>query len=431
MKSYNLLERTIARTLDSFPQLKQVAKTTYQYLNYLYFGDRRFQLALHPQVNIYTPFQWSKTESESGELFFGYYEKTPWSSDMSRFVCHRLKDNTEVEIVVFDHHQQKATVVGTSATWSSQQGSMVQWLPASGGQQIIFNDLVEGKLAARIVSLTEKTEKIVYFPIQTLHPNGKEALSLNYKRLDRLRPEYGYAVAASNFSSDQPLSEDGIWKVDLESETGELIVSLETLIAHQPRPEMANSDHKVNHIMYSPQGTRFVFMHRWIGNQGKFSRLYVANADGSNLRLLLDDHMVSHYSWRDEENLLVWARTKEKGDRYYLINVITGERQVIGEGILDTYGDGHPTFSPDRRWILTDSYPDRARQQHLQLYEIEINKVAELGKFFAPWQFYGSKRCDLHPRWSPDGQLISLDSTHEGKRMTYILDVSSLVTEIA
>ena len=427
MKSYNLFERAIAKTLDSFPQLKQVTKTTYQHLNYWYYGDRNFQLALHPQVNIYTPFQWSKTESESGELFFGYYDKTPWSSDMSRFVCHRLKDNTKVEIVVLDRHEQKTTVVGTSATWSSQQGSMVQWLPASGGQQIIFNDLVEGKLAARIVSLTEKTEKIVYFPIQTIHPNGKEALSLNYKRLDRLRPEYGYAVAASNFSSDQSLSEDGIWKVDLESETGELIISLETLIAHQPRPEMTNADHKVNHIMYSPQGTRFVFMHRWIGNQGKFSRLYVADADGSNLRLLLDDRMVSHYSWRDEEHLLAWARTKEKGDRYYLINIIIGNKEVVGEGILDIYGDGHPSFSPNKRWILTDTYPDKSRKQHLLLYEVATEKLVEVGSFFAPLKFSNAKRCDLHPRWIPDGNAISIDSTYEGQRGTYILDISAIV----
>jgi Tol biopolymer transport system component len=178
--------------------------------------------------------------------------------------------------------------------------------------------------------------------------------------------------------------------------------------------------------MYSPAGTKFVFMHRWISSQGKFSRLYVANKDSSDLRLLLDDRMVSHYSWRDEEHLLTWARTKEAGDHYYLINVITGKWEIIGEGVLDIYGDGHPSYSPDRRWILTDSYPDRARQQHLILYEVATGKLIEIGRFLAPLQFSGSYRCDLHPRWSPDGKMISIDSSHEGKRMTYILDVECL-----
>lgn len=427
MKSYNLFERTIARTLDSFPKLKEVTKTTYQYFNYWYHGDQNFNLSLHPQVKLYTPFQWSNIESESAELFFGYYDKTPWSSDMSRFVCHRLKDQNKVEIVVFDRYEEKSTVVGTSSTWSSQQGSMLQWLPASGKQKIIFNDLVEGKLAARIVSLTGKTEKIVFFPIQTVHPQGKEALSLNYKRLNRLRPEYGYAVSVSNFSSDQPLSEDGIWNLNLESETGKLIIDLKSLITYQPRPEMKSSDHKVNHIMYSPHGHKFVFMHRWLSPQGKFSRLYVADADGGNLKLILDDRMVSHYCWRDEEHLLVWARTKESGDRYYLINIMTGNKQVIGKGILDIYGDGHPSFSTDGRWILTDTYPDKSRKQHLLLYEVTTEKLVEVGSFFSSLKFSNSNRCDLHPRLSPDGYFISIDSTYQGKRMTYILDISGIV----
>ena len=424
MKSYNPLERRIAQTLDNLPQLKQIAKTSYQYLNFYLKGDRNFKLALHPQVKIYTPWYWSKAESQLGDLFFGYYDKTPWSSDMSRFVCHRLKDNTKVEIVAFDCNKQKATLVGTSATWSSQQGSMVQWLD---NERVIFNDLVENKLAAKIVDLSEETEKIIYFPIQTIHPNRQEALSLNYKRLDRLRPEYGYTVAANNFDSNSPLKEDGIWHIDLESGKGELVINLESLTDYQPRPEMTNADHKVNHIMYSPQGTKFVFMHRWLGNQGKFSRLYVANADGNNLKLLLDERMVSHYSWRDEENLLVWARTKEKGDRYYLINIVTGERKVIGEGILDVYGDGHPSFSLNKRWILTDTYPDKSRKQHLLLYELSTEKLIEVGSFFAPLKFSNANRCDLHPRWSPDGNAVSIDSTYEGQRMTYILDVSAIV----
>lgn len=430
MKSYNLLERTIAKTLDRFPQLKQIAKTTYQSLNYWYYGGlgftealrgRTFQLSLHPQVKIA-----NAVPDNTAELFFGYYDKTPWSEDMSKFVCHRIKDNSKVEIVVIDCKKLETTVIGDSITWSSQQGTMVQWLD---NEHIIFNDLVEDKLTAKIVDLTGKIEQVIYFPIQTLHPNKQEALSLNYKRLDRLRPEYGYAVAANNFHSNSPLKEDGIWQVNLDSGKGDLVISLETLTAYQPRPEMTNAEHKVNHIMYSSQGTKFVFMHRWLGNQGKFSRLYVANKDGSDLKLLLDDRMVSHYSWRDEENLLAWARTEENGDRYYSINIITGNKEVIGQGILDVYGDGHPSFSPNKCWILTDTYPDKSRKQHLLLYEVATKKLIEVGSFLAPLKYSNAQRCDLHPRWSPDGNMISIDSTYEGKRNTYIIDVSKIVND--
>jgi hypothetical protein len=428
MKSYNVLERQLAKTLDTFPQVRQIAKTAYQHLNYWYFGQRGFQLDLHPQVQLLKPSRWIEAETESGELFFGYYDKSPWSPDIKRAVFHRLRNDKELEIVVCDKQQQILQVVGTSLTWNLQQGSMAQWIPGTDGKKLIFNAFIDGKLVARIIDLDQGQEISIPWPIQTLHPNGKEALTLNYKRLDRLRPEYGYPISANNFSGNEPLEKDGIWRVNLESGQGELILSLAQLIANQPRPEMANSEHKVNHIMYSPQGTRFVFMHRWLSSQGKFSRLYVANSDGSNLQLLLDDRMVSHYSWRDEEHLLVWGRTKEAGDHYYLLNVLTGQWQIIGEGILDIYGDGHPSFSPDRRWIVSDTYPDRARQQRLLLYEVETKRLIEIGRFLEPWKFNGPNRCDLHPRWSPDGKMISIDSSHEGRRMTYILDVGSVVS---
>lgn len=426
MKSYNLLERQAAKALDALPQLKQLAKSTYQNLNYLYFGKRGFQLALNPQVELLTPLEWAGIESELEQLFFGYYDKSPWSPDMKKSLFHRLKQDGNLEIILFDREKQISKVVGISSTWSSQQGSMVQWIPGNK-DKLIFNDLVDKKLSARIINLEKDQEYTIPYPIQTLNPNGKEALILNYKRLDSLRPEYGYAVAADNFSPNQSLEEDGIWQVNLESGEGKLILSLAKLKENQARSEMVNSNHKVNHIMYSPAGTKFVFMHRWIGSQGKFSRLYVANNDGGDLRLLLDDRMVSHYSWRDEEYLLAWARTKEAGDHYYLINAITGKWEIIGKGVLDIYGDGHPSFSPDQRWIITDTYPDRARQQHLLLYEIKTGNLTEIGRFFEPLKFNGPKRCDLHPRWSPDGKMISIDSSHEGTRMTYFLDISSLV----
>ncbi|VEP13091.1 conserved hypothetical protein [Hyella patelloides LEGE 07179] len=422
MKSYNPLERKLAQTLDNFPQIKQTAKTAYQYFNYWYYGDRNFTIALHPDVTIATPSQWSATIPTTEELFFGYYDKSPWSTDMTKLVYHRFRGN-QLEIVVYNREQKTVNAIAKTKTWSSQQGSMVQWLD---NQTIIFNDLVAGDLVARAINLGDKTEKIIPLPIQTLHPDRKEALSLNYKRLDTMRPEYGYSVTANNFASDLPYSEDGIWRVDLESGLTELIITIESLINHQPRPEMADCQHKVNHIMYSPQGSRYVFMHRWLGSQGKFSRLYNADSEG-NLKLLLDDRMVSHYSWQDEEHLLAWARTEEKGDHYYLINVVTSEKQIIGQDILDIYGDGHPSFSPDRRWILTDSYPDKARQQHLLLYEMATGKSTEIASFLAPLKYSADARCDLHPRWSPDGNWVSVDATHEGYRMSYILNVSSLV----
>jgi Tol biopolymer transport system component len=40
----------------------------------------------------------------------------------------------------------------------------------------------------------------------------------------------------------------------------------------------------------------------------------------------------------------------------------------------------------------------------------------------------GEWRCDTHPRYSPDGTKVVIDSTHEGLgRQMYLIDVSRIV----
>ena len=422
MTKYGSLERAIARQLDTFPAVRRAAKKAYQRLNYWVHRERGFQCGLHPQVELQSLDRcW---ESESLSYFFGYYDKIPWAPDgMKSLLMHRVVGDG-VQIVRVFPNERDVLCLGGSSAWNYQQGSMAQWLQ---GGRVVYNDVRDGRLGAQIVDPEGGEEVFIPWPIQTVHPEKYEALSLNYKRLYRIRPSYGYEPEVSNFSANMPLTEDGLWRVGLGTGEADLIISLSQLRNFQPRPEMGGADHKVNHAMYSPEGTRFVFMHRWTSDEGKFSRLYVANADGTQLRLLMDNRMVSHYNWRDENHLLVWGRTEERGDSYYLLDVCDGTWEICGEGTLEKFGDGHPSFSPSRRWILTDTYPDKARQRHLLLFDTKEEEIVELGRFFAPWAFDGPDRCDLHPRWRPDGNYISIDSAHEGTRKSYVLDVSEIV----
>ena len=41
--------------------------------------------------------------------------------------------------------------------------------------------------------------------------------------------------------------------------------------------------------------------------------------------------------------------------------------------------------------------------------------------------FTGDVRCDLHPRWHPDGRSLTIDAVPDGHRQIYQYDVSSIV----
>jgi hypothetical protein len=424
---YSGLERRLAALLDSAPRLRALAKAGYQRANYLLRGWRQRPLRLHPEAAIERVAGGERGAARQ-ECFFGYFGMQPWSRDGRRQLYHRWQppDGTTVGICVRDGRSATESVIAETRAWNFQQGAMAQWLSREGSESIVFNDVVDRKLVCRMVA-GDGGEEIVPWPIQALHPLRAEALSINYRRLWRLRPDYGYDVPVENFSPDQPLAEDGIWRVDLRSADAQLVIPLRQLAAIEPRADMAGADHKVNHAVYSPDGGRFVFMHRWLGARGKFSRLYCASSDGTGLRLLLDNRVVSHYAWRDDANLLVWARTQDGADGYHVLDVVMGARESLCSGALDHFGDGHPSFSPDRRWIVTDTYPDRGRMRRLLLCHPSSGEIIEVGAFRSPWRYDGVRRCDLHPRWSPDGGRISIDSSHEGVRANYAIDVTRLV----
>lgn len=426
MAGYGWLERKIARALERFPHLRTAIKEPYKRLSYMLNRKAGFQYQLHPSVPMLTPEEWAGLEASDSSLFFGYYDKSPFSQDMTRAVFHRTNGaDDEVEIIALDQKEAISYTLGSSRAWNWQQGSMTQWVPGRDNL-IIHNCVRNGELGCRLVELPGGREVgYLSMPIQTLHPQKRVALSLNYRRLMRLRPDYGYPVEVDNFKPNMPLSDDGLWLLDLEKGESRLVFSLAELAA-RPGPGMANADHKVNHAIYSRNGARFVFMHRWLGPQGKFSRLYSAKDDGSDLTLLMESRLVSHYHWRDEGTLVVYGRAGEV-NHYYLLNAANGGRTPLAPEKLDSFGDGHCSFSPDGQWIVSDTYPDKSRVQTLFLFKPDTGDLEIVGGFLAPPAFNGPERCDLHPRFSPDGRWVSIDSSHTGRRGSYFLYIGDIV----
>ena len=303
---------------------------------------------------------------------------------------------------------------------------MAQWLGPDFKSRIPYNDMRDGKYCSVVLNVEIQEERVLPIPCYTVSSDGKTALSLDFSRLHSLRLGYGYAELPEVTKGVALPNTTAVWKMDIE--TGEVteLLKYTDFVNFQPRLEMQEegSVHKVNHLMFSPNGKRFMVLYRWFCGQRKYTRLVTCNVDGSNMYVLSDDDMVSHCYWKNDNEIIAFERKKECGPGYYLMKDKTQEWQHLW-GQLNN--DGHPSYCPiDNNLVVIDSYPNRARVADLKLLrdtDPEGKDMKVIAKVFAPFKYDNDTRCDLHPRWRQDGKAICFDSVFEGHRGLYIVDL--------
>jgi hypothetical protein len=374
-----------------------------------------------------------KFSASHGQTFFGYYDVTPFSKKNNKILAmvgphknHPPINNEELFVGYFysdsnEHFQS----VDKTETWCWQMGCRLQWFPEDENNLIIYNKLVDKNYGSVVKDIkSKKIIKKLYRPIYQIDKHGKHALSLNFSRLNRLRPGYGYANIPDPFEGQASPDDDGVWLIDLVSGKDQLILTLKQLAEISPLPTMEGAEHYVNHLAFNPSGNRFLFFHLWIKNNLRYNRLITCDLNGKNKCILTSTGLVSHYAWKSDTELLVTLYKQNSGTHYYLFRDFSGMPTKIGDGLL--FEDGHPSYSPDKSLILTDTYPDKYGEQRLLFYTLD-QRLFEIARFYSPIRYRGELRCDLHPRWDRTGQNICVDSSQEGSRSIYVISLKEII----
>ncbi len=292
----------------------------------------------------------------------------------------------------------------------------------------MWNDRQGDHFACHILDVHTGEKRTLPHPFYTISSNGDIAVAPDFRRVNDMRPGYGY-TGLPDPNVDQLAPEDsGIFRLDLETGEQELIISIAD-IAKIPYPhgDLSSMKHYFNHLLLSPDGSRFIFLNRWRGKDGKGfgTRMFTARPDGSDIRIVNDSGLTSHFIWRDPFHILAWAHHPSNDNAFYLQEDGTGNVQVIGKDVMTR--DGHCTYIPGSKWILNDMYPDKDRKQEVYLFSVATGEKITLGKFHSPPEYTGEWRCDTHPRPSPDGRGVTIDSPHGGNgRQIYLIDISRI-----
>lgn len=407
----NQIELFIYNLVKDNPKLKNFIRDIYQNI-----------LSIKPVTSVESKYKITAREN----YFFGFHDKCPWSDDGKMLLAHRIITNNrvplkndEVEIGYFtDNNYETFHRISSTKAWNWTQGSMLQWVGKSNN--IILNDYDQNNKEhyAKIIDTDGNVQKKLPKAIGAISAEGNLALSYCFERLRKGMPGYGYA---NGIDPDVDVripsrKSGGLHIINVDTLDSSELFTIADIASINPDKSMDGAFHYFTHCLFSPSGKRFVFLHRWLLNDNQRStRMLSCSLNGRDLHVFPTTGMVSHIAWKDSTHILAYSRTSKYGDKYHLFQDKTNKYEVIGLDTLNS--DGHMQFSPNRRYMLTDTYTDRFRQQYLMVYDKIDKKKHNIAKLHSPIHFrYKYASCDLHPRWNRDGKMVCFDAAYTGKR---------------
>ena len=373
----------------------------------------------------YDKLQFDPTGRYALGMEVNFEDRSPRADDVIKVGMIDLEDN------------DRWTELGETRAWNWQQGCMLQWRPGSSAE-VLYNDREGDHFVCRIVNVKTRQTRTIPYPVYTVSPNGRWGMTPDFRRINDMRPGYGYAGPADPNSDVLAPDDSGIWKVNLDTGEATLVITLTDMLdIPYPGGKIDDKKHYFNHLLFSPDGSRFIFLNRWRINEFRATnpttpfdtRMLTATLDGDDIRVVDDSGYTSHFIWRDRNHILAWTKLPSHGDRFYLFKD-DGSRQGVAIGPDVMTRNGHCTYLPGNEWILNDTYPDDERLQLVYLYHVPTGRQVPLGRFYMhpKYRFDWECRVDTHPRFSPDGMKVVIDSPHDGMgRQLYLLDISSIV----
>ena len=365
-----------------------------------------------------------------GHHWFGYYDKLEFDPSgryvlgmETAFENRSPEPDDVIKVGMVDLEDGDRWIeLGESRAWNWQQGCMLQFLPGSASQ-VIWNDREGEQFVSHVMDIHTREKRTLPFPVYTLSPDGKTALSVDFERINDMRPGYGYAGPPDPFAEQIAPEDGGIYLGDLISGEKKLIVSLAQM-NRRPLPaddedpafqDFYTGKNWFNHLLFSPDGSRFIFLHRWKASSksgvGGFGTLmYTSDLEGKDIRLVDASGFTSHFIWKDADadSILAWTRHASHGDGFYLFGDNDSQAaRIIGKDVMTR--NGHCTYLPGNEWILNDTYPDDKRLQHVYLYHLATGRRIPLADCLLDPKYKGEWRVDTHPRFSPDGTKVVID----------------------
>lgn len=368
-----------------------------------------------------------KLLSQSGyHIFCGYFDIVPdCAIYRDEVLVHRLSKSASfsrdsIDLCIANCITGEIQQIAQSRAWCWQMGSRLRW--GLNRDEVLFNDFDEDYCNKVVNIRTGQCVKRYNHAFYDIAYKSGIGASLDFSRLGRLRPGYGYGNMRDKSIGELYPDHNGLDIVSLESDSLLRRISLAEL-ASLVDCEIDGETY-INHVSLSPNGKKAMFFFIWKTNEkpGWKATLWVFDIELNDLVCLESKDQVSHYAWLDDDRLLITGIDNDRQTGFYRIYNCKGGYSQLNAQELSR--DGHPSPSRTFDGFYSDTYPDKNNRQLFYRYEYG-GDFELLAKLYHDPRMNGEKRCDLHPHYCRYSNRVLLDTTCKfGRRSVLVLDMN-------
>jgi len=226
--------------------------------------------------------------------FYGFHDKTPWSSDGRFLLSHRLpatikhyRDFSSPIEVGFFGERNEYQVIDTTHAWNWQQGSTLHWVGNSS--TFSYHKLINKQLCSVWHDVLSKTRRTVPHATAAVDPKGKLYASFCFGRFGVGAAGYGYtAYGSSRHYDKEPV-------LTIYNVADHSMVTRITLADLGERNEKGY--HFFSHTLFSPDSKYLAFYHRWKAKNSAIYTQFIVLDLTNRTVIKIDAEDASHISW--------------------------------------------------------------------------------------------------------------------------------------
>ncbi|MFD2114656.1 hypothetical protein ACFSTH_03085 [Paenibacillus yanchengensis] len=400
-----------------------------------HYKFRTYDKGSYP-VQIVTP--------DDGYYIHNFFDVKPWSPSGRYLAVLKLPfqdrepaPEDEAVVCLIDLQEQSMVELCKTKGWGMQVGAHICW--GNSDDELFFNDKEKGEVFAYKLNPHTGEKVRLAGSVYQASKDGRYIYSPNLSVVNYSQMGYGAAIAPEH-SNPPPIGasdEDGLWRTDVASNQRELLFSYKQAYDLLPdKRDVEGARFVFFHVKINPQQTRLMQVVRCLFDDGRpiLPFIVTMNMDGSDAKLALPYEFwlkgSHHPDWHSNGREILMNINLKR----LRFSVFAEDGQSLRLVAPFATGGGHPSYSKDGRYILTDAYTSEAEFVN-ENFEVPIRLIDTVAgtdeRIVDIWTLAGTDtagdfRCDPHPVWSEDNQYICFNGTPEGRRQVLIADLSKL-----